>query len=279
VTTIATADEESTPSFTVVGIGASAGGLEAISELLAAIAPSSGMAFLVVQHLAPFRPSLLPAILSKHTSMAVIEAIDGMVIEIDHVYVIPPNTSMSIAQRCIRLQPRGETLGPPMPIDDLFDSLASDLGVDAIGVILSGNGSDGALGLQAIQGEGGVTFAQDTVSARHSSMPRAAIGLGCVDSVLAPRDIAYEIARIGSYPKRALDQLELMGPATDPGDQSLRPLFRLLRRACNIDFTYYKRGTVQRRLSRRMALREMTSVVDYVAMHRFRCSGNSGAGP
>lgn len=266
MTTIATADEESTPSFTVVGIGASAGGLEAISELLAGIAPSSGMAFLVVQHLAPFRPSLLPAILSKHTSMAVIEAIDGMVIEIDHVYVIPPNTSMSIAQRCIRLQPRGETLGPPMPIDDLFDSLASDLGVDAIGVILSGNGSDGALGLQAIQGEGGITFAQDTVSARHSSMPRAAIGLGCVDSVLAPRDIAHEIARIGSYPKRALDQLELMGPATDPGDQSLRPLFRLLRRACNIDFTYYKRGTVQRRLSRRMALREMTSVVDYVAL-------------
>jgi two-component system CheB/CheR fusion protein len=172
VTTISIADEESTPSFTVVGIGASAGGLKAISELLAGIAPSSGMAFLVVQHLAPFRPSRLPAILSKHTSMAVIEAIDGMVIEIDHVYVIPPNTSMSIAQRCIRLQPRGETLGPPMPIDDLFDSLASDLGVDAIGVILSGNGSDGALGLQAIQGEGGITFAQDTVSARHSSMPR-----------------------------------------------------------------------------------------------------------
>jgi two-component system, chemotaxis family, CheB/CheR fusion protein len=204
VTTLATADEESTPSFTVVGIGASAGGLEAISELLAAIAPSSGMAFLVVQHLAPFRPSLLPAILSKHTSMAVIEAIDGMVIEIDHVYVIPPNASMSISQRCIRLRPRGETLGPPMPIDDLFDSLASDLGVDAIGVILSGNGSDGALGLQSIQGEGGITFAQDTVSARHSSMPRAAIGLGCVDSVLAPRDIAREIARIARYPKRAL---------------------------------------------------------------------------
>ena len=266
MTTIAIADEESTRSFTVVGIGASAGGLEAISELLAGIAPSSGMAFLVVQHLAPFRPSLLPAILSKHTSMAVIEAIDGMVIEIDHVYVIPPNTSMSIAQRCIRLQPRGETLVPPMPIDDLFDSLASDLGVDAIGVILSGNGSDGALGLQAIQGEGGITFAQDTVSARHSSMPRAAVSLGCVDSVLAPRDIAREIARIGSYPKRALDQLELMGSATDPGDRSLRPLFRLLRRACNIDFTYYKRGTIQRRLSRRMALREMTSVVDYVAL-------------
>jgi two-component system CheB/CheR fusion protein len=166
----------------------------------------------------------------------------------------------------IRLQPRGETLGPPMPIDDLFDSLASDLGVNAIGVILSGNGSDGALGLQAIQGGGGITFAQDTGTARHSSMPLAAMGLGCVDSVLAPRDIAREIARVGHYSRRALDELESMGPATDPGDQSLRPLFRLLRNACNIDFTYYKRGTVQRRLSRRMALREMTSIADYVTL-------------
>ena len=143
MTTRATANEESTQSFTVVGIGASAGGLEAISELLAGIAPSCGMAFLVVQHLAPSRPSLLPEILSKHTSMPVIEATDGMAIEVNHVYVIPPNKSMSIAHCAIKLQPRGETLGPPMPIDDLFDSLAGDLGANAIGVILSGNGSDG----------------------------------------------------------------------------------------------------------------------------------------
>jgi two-component system, chemotaxis family, CheB/CheR fusion protein len=266
VTTIAIEKEESVPAFTMVGIGASAGGLEAISELLGGIAPLSGMAFLVVQHLAPSRPSLLSELLSKRTAMTVVEAVDGMVIEIDHVYVIPPNTSMSIAQCHIRLRPRGETLGPPMPVDDLFDSLARELGVGAIGVILSGNGSDGALGLQAIQAGGGITFAQDTASAGHGSMPRAAIGLGCVDSVLAPRDIATEIARIGKYPKRALDELELMGPATDPGDRGLRPLFRLLRNACNIDFTNYKRGTVQRRLSRRMALREMTSVADYIAL-------------
>jgi two-component system, chemotaxis family, CheB/CheR fusion protein len=173
VTTIAIEKEKSAPSFTVVGIGASAGGLEAISELLAGIAPLSGMAFLVVQHLAPLRPSLLSELLSRRTAMAVVEAVDGMVIEIDHVYVIPPNTSMSIAQRHIRLRPRGETLGPPMPVDDLFDSLARELGVGAIGVILSGNGSDGALGLQAIQAGGGITFAQDTASAGHGSMPRA----------------------------------------------------------------------------------------------------------
>ena len=111
MTNSALEDQESTQTFTVVGIGASAGGLEAISELLAGIAPSCGMAFLVVQHLAPFRPSLLPEILSKHTSMAVTEATDGMVIEVDHVYVIPPNKSMSIEHRAIRLQPRGEKIG------------------------------------------------------------------------------------------------------------------------------------------------------------------------
>jgi two-component system, chemotaxis family, CheB/CheR fusion protein len=266
VTSIATIHEDPVPSFTVVGIGASAGGLEAISAFLAGVVPPCDMAFLIVQHLAPFRASLLPEILSKRTSMPVVEAVDGMPIEIDHVYVIPPNTSMSIVRRHIQLQPRGETLGPPMPIDDLFDSLASELGVAAVGVILSGNGSDGALGLQSIQAEGGITFAQDPLSASNSSMPRAAIGLACVDSVLAPGDIAREIARIGQYPKRALEELESVGPNADSGDRSLRPLFRLLRNACSIDFTYYKRGTVQRRLSRRMALREMTSVDDYVAL-------------
>jgi two-component system CheB/CheR fusion protein len=266
VTAITVENEESAPSFTVAGIGASAGGLDAISELFAGIPPQSGMAFLVVQHLAPSRPSLLPEILARHTSMRVVEAVDGMAIEIDHVYVIPPNTSMSIERLRIRLRPRSESLGSPMPIDDLFDSLARELGVGAIGVVLSGNGSDGALGLQTIQAEGGITFAQDPMSAGHGSMPRAAIGLGCVDSVLTPRDIATEIVRIGKYPKRALDELELMGPATGQGDLGLRPLFRLLRSACNIDFTYYKRGTVQRRLSRRMALRELTSVADYIAL-------------
>ncbi|MGI4812753.1 MAG: chemotaxis protein CheB [Janthinobacterium lividum] len=266
MTTTAAATAASDLTFPVVGIGASAGGLEAISELLSGIAPQSGMAFLVVQHLAPLRISLLPEILAKHTSMPVLEAVDGMPLEVDHVYVIPPNTSMSIVQRQVRLQPRGESLGPPMPIDDLFDSLARDVGVDAIGVILSGNGSDGALGLQAIQAGGGITFAQDPGSARHSSMPQAAIGTGCVDSVLAPRDIARAIARIGLYPQRALDQLELTGSTTDPDNHSLRPLFRLLRSVCNIDFTYYKRGTVQRRLSRRMALREITSIDDYVTL-------------
>ncbi|MFM0057699.1 chemotaxis protein CheB [Paraburkholderia phytofirmans] len=158
-------------AFPIVGIGASAGGLEAISELISTIPRSSGLALLIVQHLDPTRRSLLPEILTKHTAMPVVEAVEGMLIEADHVYVIPPNARMRIAQRRINLQPRVDVLGPPMPIDDLLESLANDQGANAIGVILSGSGSDGALGLKAIQNEGGITFAQDEASARFASMP------------------------------------------------------------------------------------------------------------
>lgn len=250
----------------MVGIGASAGGLEAISALIEEIPVASGMAYLVVQHLAPSRPSLLPEILAKRTAMPVLEAVEDMAVEVDHLYIIPPNASMSIAQGRIRLRPRDDTLGPPMPIDDLLDSLAKDQGVNAIGVILSGSGSDGALGLQAVQHEGGITFAQDDATARFNSMPRAAIGLGCVDFVLSPKDIAQEIMRVGQHLHLASAHRELPDSLTDHAEASLRPMFRLLRNACDIDFTNYKRGTIQRRMSRRMALQQLTSVADYVAV-------------
>ena len=250
----------------MVGIGASAGGLEAISALIEEIPAASGMAFLVVQHLAPSRPSLLPEILAKRTAMPVLEAVEDMAVEVDHLYIIPPNASMSVAQGRIRLRPRDDTLGPPMPVDDLLDSLAKDQGVNAIGVILSGSGSDGALGLQAVQHEGGITFAQDDATARFNSMPRAAIGLGCVDFVLSPKDIANEIMRLGQHLRSAWAQRESPAPLTDHVEASLRPMFRLLRNACDIDFTNYKRGTIQRRMSRRMALQQLTSVADYIAV-------------
>ncbi|OUL88634.1 chemotaxis protein CheB [Paraburkholderia hospita] len=260
---IPTAEEEPVPqAFPIVGIGASAGGLEAISELISTIPRSSGLSFLVVQHLDPSRRSLLPDILTKHTAMPVVEAIEGMAIEADHVYVIPPNARMRVAQRRINLHPRIDVLGPPMPIDDLLESLASDQGANAIGVILSGSGSDGALGLKAIQNEGGITFAQDEASARFASMPQAAIGTGCVDMVLPPRQIAEEIVRIGRQPHTGADQPM---PATQ-AEKSLRHVFRLLHKACNVDFTHYKRGTIERRLSRRMALRQTSSVDDYIVV-------------
>src|SRR5471032_3181298 len=237
VINITTADEEPVPlAFPIVGIGASAGGLEAISELISTIPRSSGLAFLIVQHLDPSRRSLLPDILT--------------------------NARMRVAHRRINLRPRDDILGPPMPIDDLLESLANDQGANAIGVILSGSGSDGALGLKTIQDEGGITFAQDEMTARFASMPQAAIGTGCVDMVLAPRQIADEIVRIGRQPHTNPDQPM---PATQ-AEKSLRHLFRMLHKACNVDFTHYKRGTIERRLSRRMALRQISSVADYLVV-------------
>ncbi|BDB24525.1 response regulator [Cupriavidus sp. P-10] len=258
------ANEATSKAFPLVGIGASAGGLEAISELLAEIPAGSGMAFLVVQHLDPTRPSLLPEILAKRASMPVLEGAEGMEVEADHVYVIPANASMSVAQRSIRLRAR-EASVPPMPIDDLLSSLADDQGPNAIGVILSGSGSDGALGLQAIQREGGITFAQDEASALFNSMPRAAISLGCVDRVLTPRDIGKEMMLIGRHPHLRASADKAPDAPTAPNG-SLRPIFRLLRNTCNVDFSRYKPGTIQRRLTRRMALRQLMSVEDYISV-------------
>lgn len=258
-------DQPTTSTFPFVGIGASAGGLEAISQLLSEIPAISGMAFLLVQHLDPTRESLLPEILEKRVSMSVREGAEGMAVEANHLYVIPANTSMSVQGGHIRLRPRNTTPGPPMPIDDLLDSLSKDQGVNAIGIILSGSGSDGALGLQSIHTEGGITFAQDA-SALFDSMPRAAIGLGCVDRVLSPKAIAHEIIRIGRHPHLRTSAPKSETLLVEPDGPSLRTMFRLLQAACNVDFSVYKSGTIERRLSRRMALKQVASVSDYITL-------------
>ena len=191
--------------------------------------------------------------------MPVVEATDGLRVEADRLYVIPPNARMLVEGRRVSIRPRVPTPGPPMPVDDLLNSLAKDQGSRAIGVILSGSGSDGALGLKAIQDEGGITFAQDEASAQFAGMPRAAIALGCVDRVLSPRQIAGEIVRIGRGGALVADTTTSKDSA-----KCLQPIFRLLHRACGIDFTHYKRGTIERRLARRMALQHVAAVADYV---------------
>lgn len=233
-----------------------------MSEFFSVLPADSGVAFLVVQHLDPSHPSLLPDILASKTPMPVVEGAEGMSVDVNHVYVIPPNTRMLVAKHRIRLEPRNSTLGPPMPVDDLFDSLAAEEGPNAIGIILSGSGTDGALGLQAIQREGGITFAQDESSAKFDSMPRAAIGTGSVDFVLSPHEIAAEVQRI-AIPRAETADATLRVKGEDE-DRALRHILWLLHHACDIDFTHYKRGTVERRLARRMALRQMTSLTDYV---------------
>lgn len=250
-------------AFPIVGIGASAGGLDAVGELLQNLSPDTGMAFVLVQHLAPDRKSLLPEILAKKTTMAVVEATEGQLVAPNHVYVIPPNTILTVAQRRLILKPRNDSAGLPLPIDDLLYSLAEDQGANAIGVSLSGAGSDGALGMQAIKNEGGVTFAQDEISAEYSSMPRAAVGLGCVDFVLPPAAIAHELVRLNCLqsrenPRAANNDLLVSNEA------NFTQIFQLLHNASNLDFTHYKRGTVKRRLARRMALHHLTRIADYI---------------
>jgi two-component system CheB/CheR fusion protein len=179
--------------FSIVGIGASAGGLEAFIQLFRALPSDTGLGFVLVQHLAPSHPSALPEILARATRMPVLEVHDESRVQPNHVYVIPPGWTMTIAQGALHLLAR-EAHGQPRPIDRFFQSLADDQAHQAIGVVLSGSATDGTLGLEAIKARSGITFAQDE-TAQHSSMPRSAITAGCVDFVLPPDEIAGEIAR------------------------------------------------------------------------------------
>jgi two-component system CheB/CheR fusion protein len=250
----------STTSFPIVGVGASAGGLEAITELCAHLSADSGIALLVAVHLDPKRPSLLTEILAKRTSLTVVEATEGLAITPNHVYVLPSNVSMIVRSGLLHLTPRSESLGPPMPIDDLLASIAADYGPSAIGVILSGTGTDGAIGMQEIKARGGITLAQDDTTARFPGMPRAARGLGCVDLTLTPMGIASELLRIARHPNVL---------AHDPvpsavEDDVFRQLFQRLRSACNIDFSHYKRGTLERRVARRQVLHDVSDLPAYL---------------
>jgi two-component system, chemotaxis family, CheB/CheR fusion protein len=185
--------------FPIVGIGASAGGLEAFSALLKHLPRDTGMGFVLVQHLDPVHDSALTQLLGRATSLPVHEVTNNLRVEPNHVYVIPPNTNLSITEGVLTLGPRPKTRTPNRSIDYFFEALANDRRDRAIGVILSGTASDGTLGLQAIKAEGGITFAQDD-SARYDSMPRSAVAAGSVDFVLSPEDIATELARIAKHP-------------------------------------------------------------------------------
>ena len=194
-----TLDRRGAGSFPIVGIGASAGGLEAFSALLKHLPLDTGMAFVLVQHLDPAHDSALTQLLRRATSLPVHEVTNNLRVERNHVYVIPPNTNLSIAQGLLTLGPRPKTRTPHRSIDFFFEALANDQRDCAIGVILSGTATDGTVGLEAIKAEGGITFAQDD-SARYDSMPRSAVAAGSVDFVLSPEDIAAELARIANHP-------------------------------------------------------------------------------
>ncbi|MGH9322389.1 MAG: chemotaxis protein CheB [Vicinamibacteria bacterium] len=247
------------PTCPVVGVGASAGGLEALTQLLHALPVDTGMAFVLVQHLSPDHPSALAEILSRATAMPVMEVKDKPQVEPNRVYVIPPGRVMFISEGALQLVAR-ESHEQPRPIDQFLRSLAEDQGHRAIGVILSGTGSDGTLGLEEIKGAGGITFAQDD-TALQESMPRSAIASGCVDFVLPPNGIAEELSQIGSHPYLASGAAPT--PSALTAETDLSKVLQLLRQTAGLDFTQYKQTTLYRRISRRMALHKMEGLKEY----------------
>jgi two-component system CheB/CheR fusion protein len=250
----------------VVGVGASAGGLEAFKQLLMRLPVSTGMGFVLVSHLDPKHESILPELLARATQMPVSEAEDSMVVAPDHVYVMPPNTIMAIEGGALRLRPREEGRGLRHPIDAFLQTLAEDQSTRAIGVILSGTATDGTLGLEAVKAEGGITFAQEPRSARYDSMPRNAIASGCVDFVLAPEGIAEELARISRHPYVAPSKTAEPGPeepAQPTGRNGFNKILALLRRATGVDFSLYKTNTLRRRIRRRMILNKLDGLDEY----------------
>jgi two-component system CheB/CheR fusion protein len=245
--------------FPIVGVGASAGGLEAFTDVLEAIPRHPGLAFVFVVHMEPHHESHLAEILSRVTPLPVRQVSEGMAVEINHVYLIPPNTNMALQDGRLTLTPRSPVPGQYMPIDHLFRSLAAIKKNRAIGVLLSGGGTDGTLGFRAIKAEGGITFAQDERSAKHSSMPRSAILDGYVDYVLTPREISRHLLRIVQHPYS-----QEAAPEQITGGDAFRDIVALLRSTTNVDFTHYKQSTIQRRILRRMALLGLEDPSDYV---------------
>ncbi|HLH06046.1 MAG TPA: chemotaxis protein CheB [Terriglobales bacterium] len=253
----------------VVGVGASAGGLEAITELLKPLPADPGMAFVLVPHLDPTHESAMTELLARATKMPVKQVEEGDLVKPNHVYIIPPNEIMTIQQGALRLKKRDTLAGIPMPIDIFLRSLAEDRGKDAIGVILSGTATDGTLGLAVVKNEGGITFAQEPKSARHASMPNSAIASGHVDFVLPPREIARELIRLSSHPYVAgPDSEEIQESIQQPQGTQMEQIFRLLRQLRKVDFTNYKPATIRRRIHRRMALAKIDDLGEYVSLLR-----------
>jgi two-component system CheB/CheR fusion protein len=254
-------DEPSNSNFPIVGIGASAGGIEAFTALLKSLPDSPGIGFVFVLHQAPTHTSNLVQILSRVTRMPVDLVRAGMHVQPNRIYVAPADAEVSIDNGTLHLHERAA--GAPSVIDGFFRSLAEDQGSRAISVVLSGSASDGAFGTKAIKAEGGITFAQDG-SAKVDSMPRSAAVDGIIDFVLSPEEIAKELVAIGKhdYLTRGEDE----GPRLPESD--LKQLFTMLRAKHDLDLTHYKPSTIERRIRRRMALNKVDSLREYLPVVR-----------
>jgi chemotaxis methyl-accepting protein methylase len=261
VAPLAAPDAPASLSFPVVGIGASAGGLEALEHFLSRVPKNSGMAFVIVQHLDPTRKGIMPELLQRTTSMKVVQVKDRTKVEPDRVYVIPPNKDMSILHGVLHLLEPASPRGLRLPIDFFLRSLAQDEQERSIGVILSGMGSDGTLGLRAIKEKAGVVLVQDPATAKFDGMPRSAIDSGLAD-IVAP---------VGELPGRILAYLSrtplVQNPELaleDKTQSALEKAIILLRAQTGHDFSFYKKNTFYRRIERRMGIHQIDKIADYI---------------
>ena len=251
-------------AFPVVGVGASAGGLEAFTQLLEHLPATSGMAYVLIQHLDPTHASQLPEILSRKSTMPVTEVRGETPVEANHVYVIAASENLRIEKGILQPVARPTETGVRnMVIDDFFESLALDRGNLAFGIVLSGTASDGTLGLRAIKSEGGITFAQEPGTAKFDGMPSSAIAAGAVDFVLPPEGIAKQLLALAGHPYLNHRPEKAAEAEKASADGDLNPIFGVLRSATGIDFTYYKHNTILRRIERRMALHGIDNLKDY----------------
>ncbi|MES9915926.1 MAG: chemotaxis protein CheB, partial [Candidatus Thiodiazotropha sp. 4PDIV1] len=246
----------------IVGVGASAGGLEAIEAFFKEMPPVSGVAFVVIQHLSPDHKSLMAELLSKRTRMPVHRAQDGMGVEPNSVYLIPPNKNLRLFHgRIILSEQDRDSRGINLPIDIFFRSLAEDQGAKAIAIVLSGTGSDGTSGIRAIKEELGMVMVQAEETAAFDGMPRSAIATGLVDYILPPNEMPTQLLSYLKHPFTAKDEYESTVLNDEDG---VARIFALLRESSKIDFTYYKPTTIIRRIERRMAVNQIHDLNDYV---------------
>ena len=254
--------EDRKDDFHIVGIGASAGGLKALESFFSTMPVTCGMSFIVVSHLDPKHSSMLPDLLRRYTKIMVDQAQDGMRVERDHIYVIAPNKEITLVRGTLVLKKPSEPHGQRFPINTFLRSLARDQKQRAICVILSGTGTDGTLGLQAVKAEGGMAMAQATASAEYDGMPRSAIATGLVDDVLPAEKMAARLMKYVSDPHLKGD-LRAVTPTERP-PEAMEELFRLLESQTGHRFSSYKKSTIGRRVERRMASHNIKSLSSYL---------------
>jgi two-component system CheB/CheR fusion protein len=246
----------------VVGIGASAGGLEAIHELFDYMPDDTGYCFVIVQHLSPDYKSLMPELLAKHSQMHIYEAEEGMILEPNCIYVIPSKSVMSLEGSQIRLTDKDRKAQPNNAIDTFLTSLAKEKGKDSIAVILSGTGSDGTNGIEAIKANGGIVIVQDPISAKFDGMPNSAINTGFADLILSPDMIAGELIEFLHENQTPLQKT--FHEMNQKDEYILREILEKVYKSTTHDFSHYKRPTIHRRLSKRMGMKNIKSLKDYL---------------